>query len=74
MSEVLKKPFYYTSIQLYNKSGLGLLYFFNLVILEMVTSQKIASKALSGDYLIEACDLFCLEKVPKKIVDEIVNV
>ena len=40
----------------------------------MVTSQKIASKALSGDYLIETCDLFCLEKVPKKIVDEIVNV
>ncbi|CAB3983003.1 zinc finger SWIM domain-containing 3-like [Paramuricea clavata] len=43
-------------------------------ILGMVTSQKVISKALSDDYLIEACDIFQLEKIPKKIVDEIVNV
>ena len=41
---------------------------------ENFATKNVISKALSGDYFIEACDIFQLEKISKKIVDEIVNV
>ena len=47
---------------------------FFAVILEMVTAKKIVNDVLSANYQIKACDIFLPEKVPKKILDDIVNI